>query len=274
VTNGRLDAEIAATARQHRGLFTRSDAFAAGFTSRQIPHRRRADLCHEVLPGVYLHAGAVLTVDVWRRAGSLWAGPESVLSHRSAREVWRLDDVADAKPELVIPGDRHPRSPLVRVHRSIQLADEDIRLVDGMRVTSATRTIIDLAHVLDGPALRIAFESGRRKRLTSVQNVRRRLDTVGGAGRPGAARLEALLEQLGTKAPSEFPLEVKVAEILECNQLPPFVTQHDVVAGGCVYRLDFAWPDQKVGLECDGPPPALGRFGLPARPQTLDRHRI
>jgi very-short-patch-repair endonuclease len=138
------------------------------------------------------------------------------------------------------------------VHRSVQLVDEDIHVVDGMRVTSPTRTIIDLAHVLDGPALRIAFESARRKRLTSVENVRRRLDAIGGAGRPGAAKLEALLEQLATKPPSESPLEVKVAEILERNDLPPFVTQHDVVAGGRVYRLDFAWPDQKVGLECDG----------------------
>ncbi len=252
MTNGHSEAAIAAIARANHGLFTRADAYNAGFTARQIAQRRRAELWHQVLPGVFLPAGTVRTVEVWRRAALLWAGSDSALSHRSAGEIWRLDNVADAKPELVIPGDRHPRSPLVRVHRSLELADEEVQIVDGMRVTSPTRTIIDLAHVLDASALRIAFESARRTRLTTVDKVRRRLDAIGGAGRPGAAKLEALLGQLVGQAPSEFPLEVKIAEILERSGLQPFVTQHDVVVSGRAYRIDFARPEKKVGLECDG----------------------
>jgi very-short-patch-repair endonuclease len=30
------------------------------------------------------------------------------------------------------------------------------------------------------------------------------------------------------------------------------VTQFGVVVGGRAYRLDFAWPVQRVALECDG----------------------
>jgi very-short-patch-repair endonuclease len=205
-----------------------------------------------LLPGVYLHSATVLTVEVWRRAALLWAGTDSVLAFHSAGEVWRYDNVSDTKPEIVVRGDRHPRSPLVRVHRTIDLPDSEIHVVDGMRVTSPTRTVIDLASVLDASALRVAFESARRQRLTSVDKVRRQLDIIGGKGRPGAAKLESLLARLEGKAPSEFPLEVKTAEILERSDLPPFVTQYDVVIGGRAYRIDFAWPERKVGLECDG----------------------
>jgi very-short-patch-repair endonuclease len=56
-----------------------------------------------------------------------------------------------------------------------------------------------------------------------------------------------LLEQLGA-APSESPLEVKAARLLRRSRLPRPVQQY--VVGR--YRLDFAWPDQLVALECDG----------------------
>jgi very-short-patch-repair endonuclease len=252
MTIGRKDVVVARVAAHNGGPFARRDARRAGLTPEQIEHRVRAELWHTLLPGVYLPAGVALTVDIWRRAALLWAGPTSVLSHHSAGEVWQLDNVEDTKPEIVVQGTRHPRSKLVRVHRTLDLSPADIRRIDGVRLTSPTRTVIDLASVLDQSALRIAFESARRQRLTTVKQVRRRMDEIGGAGRPGAAKLEALLTRLDGKAPSEFPLEVTVAEILERSNLPSPVPQFKVVTAGRTYRLDFAWPEQRVALECDG----------------------
>jgi hypothetical protein len=138
------------------------------------------------------------------------------------------------------------------VHRTLELSRADVTRADGLCLTSPTRTVIDLAGVLDASALRIAFESARRQRLTTVEQVRGRMNEIGGAGRPGAAKLETLLTALDGRAPSEFPLEVKVAQILEQSDLPQPVPQFDVVTGGRTYRLDFAWPVQRVALECDG----------------------
>jgi hypothetical protein len=212
----------------------------------------RAERWHRLLPGVYLLEGTTLTVDVWRRAALLWAGPTSVLSHRSGAEVWRLDNITDTKPELLVAGSVHPRSRLVTVHRVLHIPACDVRNVDTMRVTSPARTIIDLAAVLDASSLRVVFESARRRRLTTVEEVQRRLRALGTAGRSGGATLTKLLTALHGRAPSEFPLEVKVAEILGRSRLPQPVTQHEVAVADRVYRLDFAWPASRVGLECDG----------------------
>jgi very-short-patch-repair endonuclease len=40
--------------------------------------------------------------------------------------------------------------------------------------------------------------------------------------------------------------------MLRETELPKPQRQVDVVASGTKYRLDFAWPDERVALECDG----------------------
>jgi very-short-patch-repair endonuclease len=116
-----------------------------------------------------------------------------------------------------------------------------------MRVTSPERTLLDLAGVLDDEALEIAFESARRERLVTIDSTQRCLDRSGTHGRRGTAALRALLLQLGDQ-PSESALEVRTARLLRRSPLPPAHQQFDVGR----YRVDFAWPDRHVALECDG----------------------
>jgi very-short-patch-repair endonuclease len=201
---------------------------------------------------VYVPAAVELTKEVRWRAALAWAGTSSALSHRSAGEFWKLDTVHAPKPELVVPGPRHPRSPEVAVHRTTQLTPADVVRREALRVTSPTRTIIDLAASLDASTLRVAFESARRRRLTSVDAVRSRLAALGTGGRPGAQQLGELLAMLDGRAPSESPLEAKVHELLERTGLPRAVPQFVVTVEGVAYRLDFAWPASRVALECDG----------------------
>jgi very-short-patch-repair endonuclease len=47
-------------------------------------------------------------------------------------------------------------------------------------------------------------------------------------------------------------LEAKVWFLLLRSGVPRPVRQHWVVVPGGRYRLDFAWPELRVGLECDG----------------------
>lgn len=107
--------------------------------------------------------------------------------------------------------------------------------------------MLDLASVLDEYALEVAFESARRERLVTITSVERCIERSGGHGRRGTASLRGLLEQL-SEAPSESPLEVRAARLLRRSRLPRPVQQFEVSR----YRLDFAWPDQLVALECDG----------------------
>jgi very-short-patch-repair endonuclease len=132
------------------------------------------------------------------------------------------------------------------------LRPTDVTMRNGLRCTNATRTNIDLATVLDADSLEAAFESARRQGLTTVHAVRERREQLGTQGRRGAHRLLQLLDTLdGTRA-CESVLEVKVARLLRWSRLPMPVTQYDIYVFGRRYRLDFAWPDWMIALECDG----------------------
>jgi hypothetical protein len=65
-------------------------------------------------------------------------------------------------------------------------------------VTAPARTIIDLAGVLADTDLASAVAGATSRRLVTVRALRRRLDEIGTVGRPGAARLRALLVAFGS----------------------------------------------------------------------------
>ena len=70
-------------------------------------------------------------------------------------------------------------------------------------------------------------------------------------GDPGPARLAALLERRGDGRPLESTLEGKVWLLLQRSGVRLPARQHWVHTTGGRYRLDFAWPDRKLGLEAD-----------------------
>jgi len=126
---------------------------------------------------------------------------------------------------------------------------KDAVVVDGIRCTSATRTIIDCASIMDEEALEDAFEQARRMGLTSVAALSKRASDLCGRGRPGSARVRDLLltQNPGDRA-LESRLEVKLARLLRASSLP--TPERQVPVGR--FRLDFAWPRFRVGCECDG----------------------
>ncbi len=184
--------------------------------------------------------------------GPALLGPDACASFRSAGAVWNLDRVAAPVPEVSVPSGQHPRAPKLVVHRSKALCAHRVTERSGFRVTSPARTIVDLAAVLDQGALEIALESARRRRLVTVAAVRQELGAVAGRGRAGAPSLRQLLDNLQGEPATASVLEVRAARLLRDSGLPPPRRQYPVVLGGRHYRLDFAWPSQRVALETDG----------------------
>lgn len=253
MTSGRNECELAAVSTAQDGLFTHQQATELQFSQRQIDSRVKNGIWLRVFPSVYRHAGTPPSDRLIDRAALLWAGDAVVLSHRTAAAMWGFDGIDRPDvPELTVLGKRHPRSELVTVHRTLTLPAADVRTRAGIPITSALRTIVDLASVVDDETLENALESARRKHLVTTSQLRRRLDRIGGRGRKGAAQLNALVAQLSAGPPTESVLEVRVARLLRASGLPASVRQHRVRIFGRVYRLDFAWPKWRVALECDG----------------------
>lgn len=224
--------------RQH-GVVSLKQLEAMGYTRSDAYRRVRAGSLQRTLPGVYRIAGAVPTAEQRAVAAVLWAGNGAVVSHSTAGALWGLLPRADlvhvttARP-LTSP----PRS--VRAHAAVVPARDRGKL-RGVPVTGVARTLLDVAATRPEARLLPLVESAVLDGLTTAEQVRDVL--ARNPGRRGSRRLAQALDTAG----SSF-LERRVDGILRGSGLPPFVREHPV--GN--YRLDFAWPATRVGVEADG----------------------
>jgi len=179
-------------------------------------------------------------------AAFLWLGDNAAISHLTAGALLRLDGIR--RPALHVTATINRIAPFT-LHRVQRLDRIDRVTVDGIPCTSATRTLIDCAALLDDEALEIAFESARRIGLTSAQHLLRRFAELGGRGRPGSGKIRELIEHQRTgDKPLESPLEVRTWRLLRSSELRQPERQVAILD----YRVDFLWRDVRVILECDG----------------------
>jgi very-short-patch-repair endonuclease len=183
----------------------------------------------------------------------LWAGEGSLVSHASAAREWAIDGVRCRKPEIWVPSGCTKKSTRVDVHRGTRLDRADRTVLDGIPITTPTRTLIDISGRLEDEALLAAMEAAFRSGLATPDRLAARLEALRTPGRVGAGRLERLLaaRPLGA-AVLESRLEARVWRLIERSGLPLPERQLWVVAGGNRYRLDFAWPELRVAVECKG----------------------
>lgn len=233
-------------ARQH-GVFSRQQALTSGMSSGAIRHRVRTGrwLIHH--PRIYVGAGTPITCHTKLMSASLWAGEQSTISHRSAAFLWQLDGISGKVVELSTV--KHIRSqPEMIVHRVAALPRWEIATLNSIRCTRPSRTLIDLASIVDERSLELAMEDCLRRRLTAVPVLRQTLIDIGTRGRTGTRMLARLLEKRVDRTDSA--LEVDLARLIRDSGLPPPVAQYRISQDGrVVARPDFAYPSAKVAVE-------------------------
>lgn len=247
-----VNGELASIAAAQHGAFTRAQALGAGASERTVRRRMATGLWVVTLPGVYrpLWSPAGWLHDV--TAASLWAGGEGAVSHRAAAVLLGLDGFEQAPVELTLPRRRSAPRPWVLLHAG-PLAACDLETVGPLTVTNATRTLLDLGAVAHEEAVEIALEDALRRGLTSLPRLRWRLGEATARGRRGPAVVRRILADRGRAAgPAESPLEVRVIRILRRAGLPDPVRQHPVILeSGKTARIDLAYPDRRVAIECE-----------------------
>src|SRR6185312_11611147 len=140
-------------------------------------------------PGVYGVGCRPSTVEARWMAAVLACGPEAVLSHRSAGQLWGIVARAGNAPEVTRPGFFRQRPGIV-CHRSEVSADERGEVL-GIPVTSVARTQFDLAAVLSKRGLERAMHEAEVKRLTDRLSLWDLLERY--PGRRGTRNLRAVL---------------------------------------------------------------------------------
>ena len=237
------DEKIGRLARAQHGVVAVRQLAALGIGRRAVQHRVARGRLLRVHRGVYAVGHDRLTREGRLMAAVLGGGRGAVLSHRSAGARYGLP-VTERRIEITVPARR--AAPGVVAHVSVLPADEH-EVVDGLPMTTAARTLLDLAGTLSHRELRRAFNEAEYLSLTSPAALPELLRRH--PSRPGAAGLRALLaEQTVSTACSETELEADFHAFVADHGLPPPHRQYPVME----YRLDCAWPGPRVVVEVDG----------------------
>jgi len=249
-----INRALAYIGASHHALIRLDLAEAQGVTRKQLHRRVEQGLLDQVEDGIFRISGAPMT---WheRLLVACWGqGPEAMASHRCSASLRRLDGFDRAPFEIVVPRwDRRRRRRGVIVHESTSLRGVDRNVVDGIPCTSIVRTLIDLPAVVPERRADQAFEDALRKRHCTVEQLAQRFLQVARRGRRGTRVGRRLIEKrMGGYVPTMSEFERRVSELIETSGMPRPQRQVLVEIRGTRVYIDLAWPDLKIGIECDG----------------------
>jgi very-short-patch-repair endonuclease len=243
---------------------TREQLLVGGLDPSAIKRRLRNGKLLHVHDGVYAIPQTSDIPLAEETAALLACGEGAALSHHSAATLWRLRPGVARPIHVTIPEDRgRPSLAGVTVHRSRILTPADIRLLDGLPVTSPARTMLDVAATLpDRDVERLLYEALFGRRLVTLQEINAILRRAG--GHPGRKRLTRVASADVRFTSTDSPPEEALHGMIRAAGLPEPQTQVQVLD----YVLDFFWPELGLAVEVD----AYGTHGSPARFES-DRHK-
>lgn len=203
------------------GLITAAQANASAVHAVHLLRLVEAGLLESVGRGVYLVAGAVQPEHLPIKVAWLRLEPElpawqrqtaghygGVISHGSACELHSLGDLPTSTVEISVPRRRTTRDQSVRLHRS-ELDSTDVTIVDGLPVTTAERTIVDLLKArTDGAHVGGVIADADRQSLINQDALARRVTGFTAAyGLPASASGRRLLDYLAEQADAKLSVE-------------------------------------------------------------------
>ncbi len=248
------DVRIALMAEGQYGVFSRRQASACGYSSDVIDGRLASGVWVREFRGVYRVAGSPASEHSRVMAAVLAAGCGACASHLTAAELWRFEGTKAGFVEVAVPDRRDVHLPQVVVHRPRQLAIKDRTQIGAIAFTTPTRTILDVASVLNPLQLELALDDALRRRLVRVRPLLARVTGMPPQGRRGIPILRTLVADRTGDARSESSLETLFLRLIARTRLPRPSQQHTVTRddGSFVARVDFAYASSRIAIEIDG----------------------
>lgn len=240
---------LLAVAAAQRQVFTRAQALDAGLSFSDIS-KRIADTRFAIVGSRTLtFAGASLD---WRgqlRAGLLDLGPGTVVAAEAAGALHELDGYREGPLVFLTTRGKRKARTVGDVLSTTSIDRLDRVRVDGLDVTSGTRTVITLLGRVDRRRLGNAYDSACRQRLTAPAVIDRRLDELGRQGRVGLEDLYAIRRA----GDVESWLEREFLKAIGGSGLPrPSVQRVYRRDGVHVARVDFDFAPLPIVVEVGG----------------------
>lgn len=236
-------------ARAQHGRISTAQMAQLGWSKEVVAARVRSGWLVREYRGVYRLAGAPSTPTARGAAAVLATEPLAVLTARVGLELQGVLEPLEG-PAVHVVCTRHvrPRDGLV-VHRRPVPGDQVVR-VDGLRVASVARCLVDLAASAAEPAIADAVHEAEFHRVLDPGALVRA--AVGRRNAPLLRRLAA--ERLPIAGPLRLELERRFARFLRRYGFPPAETNRRTVLRDPwqVVLLDAVWLAAGIAVELDG----------------------
>ena len=226
------------------GPFRGSLAVARGLLTPGVLRGRRF---RRLFPDVYVPADLDPDLALRARAAGVLVAGRGVVAGYAAAELLGASCGAPDAPVDVLMRSRY-RCGGLWVHRDRFDAAETVPLPGGGTVTTPDRTAYDLLRWAPSLVERVvAVDTLAHCCGIGPDDIRAlRREHLGAHGSPWMPEVFTLVDRR-----SESPMESRIRIVLVLGGLPPRV-QYPVVANGRRYRLDLAYPAQRVAVEYDG----------------------
>ena len=154
------DVVVGEVAARQYGLITLGQARAAGVTEGQVRRRLATGEWRRLRPRVFVLVGAPATWEQAVLASVFGAGHGAVASHLCAAALHGFPDVLRDTLEVTAPVGWNPKIRSLCIHRTQSLPPYDVRVVDGIPVTSYARTLVDCTGRLSLGQIARALDAG------------------------------------------------------------------------------------------------------------------
>jgi hypothetical protein len=235
------DMKIRLIAEQQHGVITNAQLRGLGLDKYAIRRRITGGALEPIAPRVHRVRGVPPSTLQRAQAGVLDGGRDASLSHSSAcamfevprfelepLHIWRVRGRADHPDRLAIQ------------HRTRRLMPSHVMQVHGIRVTTPTRALVDMAAILDHWEVERLYEDLITLGLTNYLLIDRMLCSLSKQGRTGLVIVREMNESRGPDyRPAGSNLERRAQSILE-PEFGPFERQVNVGDEvGWIARVDF-----------------------------------
>lgn len=245
------DVALSKLARTQGGVTTTAQMQALGLSRSGVWERVRSGRLFPVRRAAYTTSpieteemrwwAAVLTTDPLRAA----------ISHWSALRVHRIWGREPGVVHVTVPRSGGRRAAGLVIHSTRRMLAADVVLVDGLRVTSPARTVLDIAPAADDQVVRRLIREAEQCGRLAAGEMRRAVDDQ--PRHPGAARVRRVDPETRAAALGQTPIEDELEAFVGGLPLPrPTAQFWQAGASGARYRFDFAWPRFRVAAEADG----------------------
>jgi hypothetical protein len=238
---------VAELAGDQWGVVSTRERLACGHTRDTLATRRRDGHLHRLYRAVWSVGHPNPPWEGRLLAAVKACGPDALLSHYSAAELWGFVDRLDSRPHVTVIGRGSRAHQGINVHISTCLDPLDRRELHRIPVTAAARTLLDVASMLDRQRVRRAVRRALGTGKVTLRQIGLVLDRYAGA-RGCAVLREAIASGA---APTRSEAESDVLDvILDAGLERPDVNQPLLLNARRIVP-DLRWPRERLILEID-----------------------